>query len=139
MNPNKIINGTFGTIWVNNEKWIETKSFEAKVTGQYEDVDIAGKLGKSRKYIGYEGSGSINTNKVYSRGAKLLAEAFKTGNMPEIKIISKLSDPSSYGAERVIIKDVTFDEFTLAKFELKSPLEEELPFQFGDYELIDTI
>lgn len=139
MNPNKIINGTYGTIWVNNEKWTEVKSMEAKVAAQYEDVNVAGQLGKSRKYIGWEGSGSITLNKVYSRGAKLLANAFKIGIMPDVKIISKIDDPAAHGAERIIVKQVTFDEFTLSKFELKTPLEEELPFQFGDYELVDTI
>ena len=136
---NKTINGTFGTVWVNGQKWAEIKSFEAKVAAQYESVSLAGQLGNSRKYMGYEGSGSMTMTKVFSRGAALLADAFKSGNMPDVKIISKVADPASFGAERISITDVTFDEFTLMKFELKAITEEELPFQFGDYEPIDLI
>lgn len=136
---NKTINGSFGTAWVNGQKWAEIKGFEAKVAAQYEDVVVAGKLGKSRKYMGYEGSGSITMTKIYSRGAALLADAFKSGIMPDIKIVAKLADPASFGAERVSMTDVTFDEFTLLKYELKAIAEEELPFQFGDYEKIDLI
>ena len=136
---NKIMNGTFGTVWVNNEKWQDIKAFEAKATGEYEDVNVQGVLGKSRKYIGFEGAGSITTHKVYSRGAKIIGDAFKTGIMPDIKIISKLDDPAAFGAERVVYYGVTFDEITLSKFEGKTPGEEELPFKFVDYEFKDLV
>lgn len=136
---NRIMNGTFGDIWVNNIKWVDLKSFEAKATAEYEDVNIQGKLGKGRKYMGYEGAGSITCHKVYSRGARLIADGFKTGIMPDIKIISKLDDPAAFGAERVVYSGVTFDEVTLAKFESKSLGEEELPFKFESYEYKDLI
>lgn len=136
---NKIMNGTFGSIWVNNEKWMDLKSFESKITGEYEDVNITEVLGKARKYIGFEGAGTIVTHKVYSRGAKIMGQAFRTGKMPDIKIISKLDDPAAYGAERVVHYGVTFDEMTLAKFEGKTLGEEELPFKFVDYEFKDLV
>ena len=136
---NKIMNGTFGSLWVNNQKWIDIKSFEAKATASYEDVKISGKLGSTRKYIGYEGAGSVTTHKIYSRGAKLVADGFKTGIMPEIKMISKLDDPAAFGAERVVYTGVTFDEVTLAKFENATPGEEELAFKFEEYEFKDLV
>lgn len=138
-NANKTINGTFSTVWVNGEKWSEVKSLEAKITAQYEDIDQANAFGKQRKYMGFEGAGSMTLTKIYSRGAKLLANAFKTGNMPEIKIVTKLADPASYGAERMALKNVTFDEVTLTKFELKAITQEDLAFKFSDYETIDLI
>jgi len=136
---NKIMSGTFGSVWVNNEKYIEVKAFEAKATGNYEDVKLSGKLGTSRKYMGFEGAGTMTLHKVYSRGAKLIADAFRTGIMPEIKMISKLDDPAAFGAERVKYSNVTFDEVTLAKFENGTPGEEELPFKFEDFEFIDKV
>ena len=138
-NANKIINGKFGRIWVNGELWAECKAFEAKVTGEWEDVTFCEDLGTHRKYLGFNGEGTLTLHKIYSRGSKLLADAFKTGNMPDIKIVGKLADPSAYGAERVELIEVTFDEFTLLKFEDKAIGEEELSFKFADYNLIDTI
>lgn len=138
-NPNTIMNGTFGDVWVNNVKFMEIKSFEAKATGEYEDVNIQGSLGKARKYMGFDGSGTMVCHKVYSRGLSLLAEGFRTGKLPEIKMISKLEDPSALGAERIVYYGVTFDEITLAKFESKAVGEEELPFKFEDFETIDLV
>lgn len=139
MNANKVINGSWGRIWVNGELWAECKSFEAKVTAQYEDVNFCEEMGKQRKYMGFEGTGTMVLQKMYSRGSKLLAEGFKTGNIPDIKIVGRIADPSAHGHERVEVLSVTFDEFTLLKYENKTLAEEELPFQFADYNLIDSI
>lgn len=134
-----VIAGTFGSVWVNDEEWIHVTKFEAKVTGEYEDVLMAGRYGVGRKYMGWTGEGTITVNKVNSTITKMMSEAFKKGIMPEIKIVGRLADPNAYGAERVEILDVTFNEFMLLNFELKAKMEEEVPFSFEDYNLIDTI
>ncbi|WP_256761407.1 phage tail tube protein [Cohnella sp. WQ 127256] len=136
---NQVISGTNGMIWVNGEEWAELKSFEAKISVQYEEVTFAGDYALYQKYMGWSGEGTITLNKTRSRGAKILAEAIKTGVLPEIKIIGKLADPQSLGAERVSIEDVVFSEFNLLKFENRAVAEEELPFTFSNYELIEQI
>jgi len=136
---NKTINGTFGAVWVNNEKWLDIEEFSATVTIAYEDVNMAESLATHKKMTGWEGEGSMTVKKVYSRGASLLADAVKEGNLPEISIVGKLDDPDAYGAERVTLNEVTFNEFTLLSFEQKTPGTEELPFNFADYDMIDLI
>lgn len=136
---NQVINGTFGRIWVNNELWAECKSFEAKVTGDFEDVTFCGATGTHSKFMGWTGEGTIVCHKVDSKITKLLADAFKTGNIPEVKIVGKLDDPASLGAERVEILGVTFTEFMLLKFASKELGESEVPFKFTDYNMIDLI
>lgn len=136
---NKIINGTHGSVWVNNEKWLDIDAFEAKVTINYEDVNMAEELGTDKKMIGYAGEGSLTTKKVYSRGANLLADAVRTGILPDINIVGKLADPDAYGSERCSLQRVTFNEFMLMKFEQKTIGSEELPFNFARYEPIDLI
>lgn len=136
---NKTMNGTFGAVWVNNEKWLDIEEFSATVTIAYEDVNMAESLATHKKMTGWEGEGSMTVKKVYSRGANLLAEAVKTGALPEISIVGKLDDPDAYGAERVAINEVTFNEFTLLSFEQKTNMTEELPFNFADYDMIDTV
>lgn len=139
LKPNRQINGSHGSIWVNKEKWLDVESFEANVNIDYEDVNMAEDLATHKKMIGWNGEGTITVKKVYSRGAALLADAVKSGVMPEVEIIGKLADPAAYGAERVWIGEVTFNSFTLLKFEQKTLLQEELPFNFADYEYLDLI
>ncbi|KYG92353.1 terminase [[Bacillus] sp. KCTC 13219] len=139
LRANKQINGTFGSVWVNNEKWLDVDSFEAKVTINYEDVNMAGDLATHKKMTGWAGDGSMSVKKVYSRGSAILADAVKKGILPDINIVGKLADPDAFGAERVAIKEVTFSEFMLLKFEQKTLGTEELPFSFADYDSIDLI
>lgn len=139
MEPNKIINGTFGKLWIDTDLFANVKSFEAKVSLNYEDVDIAGDLAKHRKYVGYEGEGTAVLHKIDSRIAKKLSNGIKTGDMPTSKLVGALSDPAAYGSERVEILGVTFDEVTLIKFENKTLGEEEVPFKFSGFNYLDFI
>ncbi|MFJ5771403.1 phage tail tube protein [Psychrobacillus sp. NPDC093180] len=136
---NKQINGTFGSLWVNGEKWMDIESFEAKVTINYEDVNMSEDLATHKKMTGWSGEGSMTVKKVYSRGANLMANAVKTGILPDINLVGKLADPDAFGAERVDIREVTFNEFMLMKFEQKTKMTEDLPFNFADYDPIDLI
>lgn len=136
---NRQINGTFGAVWVNGEKWMDVESFEARVTANFEDVNMAEDLATHKKMTGWAGEGTLTVKKVYSRGATLLGDAVKNGVVPDINIVGKLADPDAYGAERVAINEVTFNEFTLMQFEQKTVLTEELPFNFADYDLVDVI
>ncbi|WGT38245.1 phage tail tube protein [Lysinibacillus capsici] len=136
---NRVINGSFGSAWINNEKWLDVEEFEAKVTIDYEDVNMAEDLATHKKMVGWTGEGNLKVKKVYSRGANLLAEAVKKGVIPEINIVGKLADPDAFGTERIAINEVTFSEFMLMQFAQKTIGTEELPFSFADYDLIDSI
>lgn len=139
LKANKVINGTHGSVWVNNEKWLDLESLELKVTLEYEDVYVAEDTGKQRKFMGWVGEGNIVTKKVYSRGSNLLAKAVKSGKMPDVTITSKLADPDAYGTERVSVSKVTFNEFLLTKIEQRTLLQEELGFEFGDFDILEAI
>lgn len=139
MQQNKIINGTFGRVWVDGEMFANTKSFEAKVSLEYEEVDIAEELGKFQKYIGYTGEGTMTLHKIDSAMAIKLESGITTGDMPEFKIVARLADPAAYGHERVELSGVTFDELTLIKFANKELGEEEVPFKFSAFKYLDKI
>ena len=139
LKPNKTINGTFGSVWVNNEKWLDVEEFEAKVSIDYEDVNMAGDLATHKKMTGWSGEGTLKVKKVYSRGATLLAKAVKEGVVPDVNLVGKLADPDAFGAERIAINEVTFNEFMLMQFAQKTIGTEELPFNFADYDPIDLI
>jgi hypothetical protein len=136
---NRRFNGTYGNIWVNGELFADVDSFEAKVKIDFEDVNEAGDLSTHKFMTGWSGDGSMTLRKIFSRGSIMIGKSLKEGICPVFTIVSKLADPNAYGAERISIKEVTFNEFTLMKFEQKTPLSEELSFNFADYDLIDLV
>lgn len=135
----QVINGTHGRIWVDGELWLYVKSFEAKATADIEDINVCGDLATYGKMKGWNGEGTITCYKVDSRISKKIANAMKNGDMPEIKLVGSLSDPSSKGVEKVEILGVMFTEFMLMSFASKEVIEEEIPFRFTDYNFIDLI
>lgn len=139
MQANRVINGTFGRLWWDEELLANTKSFEAKTTLNWEPVNISEDLGEHQKYMGYSGAGTITLHKIDSLAASKLADAIQSGNMPEGKLVSRLADPASYGHERVELTGVTFDELTLIKWANKEIGEEELPFKFSGFRFLDKI
>lgn len=136
---NEVMNGTFGKVWINGQKFANIKSFEAKLTFDWEEVDIAEDTGKHQKYMGYQGEGTMTFHKVDSAVLKLVQEDIKAGKMPDIMIVGSLADPAALGAERVQLDEVTLDELMLLKFEMKTVGEEEVPFKFASFTPLDLI
>lgn len=136
---NEVVNGTFGKVYVNGNKLANIKSFEAKLTLEYEEIDIAEDMGKHQKFMGYAGEGTMTLHKVDSYILKLMKDDLKAGKVPDIMIVGSVADPSALGTERIQLDEVTFDELTLLKFEQKTIGEEEVPFKFADFTPLDLI
>lgn len=126
---NQTISGAFGTLWLNNEKVMELKSVEAKITAERSDVQLG--LSVDTKIVGLKGEGTITVNKVYTRGKKILEEWIK-GKDVRSRIVTSIQDPDAKakGEERVSIDNVWFNSLDLAKFTKGELVEEELPFGF---------
>lgn len=126
---NQTISGAYGNLWLNNEKVIELKSVEAKVTAERTDVQLG--LSIDSKITGLKGEGTITVNKVYTRGKKLLEDWLK-GKDTRSRIVTSIQDPDTVGKgeERVSIDNVWFNAIDLAKFTRGEVVEEELPFGF---------
>ena len=137
--PEQTINGSFGELWVAGDLIGSCTGFQANIEIEYEDINTPRKLGKGRKMIGWEGKGEIKINKVILRFITILSDNLKAGKQTTVLIISKLDDPDALGAERVVIKDATFDSMMLAGWESKKVIEETIPFAFSDWELLDFI
>ncbi|WP_302782603.1 phage tail tube protein [Acidaminococcus intestini] len=136
---NKIIRGTNGRLWMNDKLLANVKSFECKIKLEYEDIDENGNPIKQRRYIGASIEGTMVLHKVDSAVLKLLNGAIMSMDMPDINLVSQVSDPSVTGMERVKLHNVTFDEFDLASFENAKVGEESIPFRAGGYAPTDTI
>lgn len=135
----RVINGTFGEVWLEGDKVAECYGLEAKVEFEKEEVPMCGQLGVDTKLMGYKGTGSLKMHKMNSRMVLKLSDKVKAGSNPRLQILSALKDPAADGGERVLIKDAAFDDLTLAGWEAKVKGEVECPFTFTDWELLDTI
>lgn len=135
----RVMSGTWGQIWMDGEEVAECYKFQAKVTMNKEDVPRCGVMWTDYKVKNVSGKGSVGLYKVNSRMAKLVGEKIRSGKDPRFTIISKLSDPDAYGAERVAVKNVSFDDLTLADWEAAVFGKVEAPFTFGDYEYLDKV
>lgn len=137
--PEQVINGTWGEVWIDGEYMAEVISFKAEVDIQYADINMTRRLAKAKKMTGYEGKGEVKLNKVTSEMSKKMSDNLKQGKQTVCTIISKLDDPNAIGAERIVVKDATFEKLTLADWEAKKNGEEALPFSFTDWDFLDLI
>ncbi len=138
-NPNRVMHGNGGAAWWNGRKLATLQSVEAKVTGDFEEINVCGDPATYQIYNGYAGEGTLVWLKTDSEVMKELAAAYQDGVMPEITIITALKQKGTNKVERVAYSDVTVTEFKLAKFEKKAKTEEEVPFKFGGFEVLETL
>lgn len=138
-NPNRVLHSNQGNMWFNGQRLSTLQSVEAKVTGDFEEINNCGDPATYRIYNGYSGEGTFTMLKIDSEVLKLMADAFQTGEMPTMTIITALEQKGTNKVERIAYRDVTIDEMYLAKFEKKSKIEEEVPFKFGHFEVLETI
>lgn len=135
----RVINGTYGQVWLDDAEVMETYGMQAKIEKKKEEISICGKPGTETKMVGFTGKGTVKVRKVSSRMGRLLTEGLRNGIDQRYQIISKLADPDSYGAERILIKDVSFDDLTLADWEAAKAGAVDIPFTFSDFEYMDMI
>lgn len=138
-NPNHVMHGNGGMAWWNGKKLTTLQSVEAKATGDFEDVNVCNDASTYRIYNGYSGEGTLTVLKIDSDVLKELAEAYNSGEMPEIAVITSLTQKGTNKVERVSYSDIVVTEFMLANFEKKTKVEEEIPFKFGNFQVLETI
>ncbi|MGO5072339.1 phage tail tube protein [Clostridium sporogenes] len=136
---NEIITGNNGRVWVNTELWANISSIEAKCSLETEDIRLVGDSNKYTKITGNSIEGTITIKKTDSRAQRLLAEGFRTSNMPDINIVVATGNSSENKIERLKLEDVVFTELQLAKLEAGAMVEEELPFTASTFEYLELI
>lgn len=138
-NPNHVMHGNGGTAWWNGKKLSTLQSVEAKVTGDFEDINVCGDPATYSVYNGYSGEGTLTVLKIDSDVLVEMAEAYRTGIMPDITVVTAQTQKGTNRVERVAYRDITVNEFMLAKFEKKAKTELEIPFKFGNFEVLEHL
>ena len=62
--PRRVINGTFGELWCDDDYMAETTGLEAKVTIEKSEVNQTGTLAKGYKTTGLDLKGTLKLNKI---------------------------------------------------------------------------
>ena len=135
----RVMSGTHGELWYDGDRVGEVFKFQAKMTLNKEDVPMCGVMWTDNKVKSISGRGSMGLYKVSSRMANKIADAMARGQDPRGTLVSKLADPDSFGHERVVIRDVSFDDVTLADWEAAVLGKVECPFTFRGFNFMDRV
>ena len=134
----RVINGTYGQVWRTGRIMAEVSGFTAKVAKTKEAVNLCGDLWEDTKMTKKKGTGTLEFLKVDSAMIEDEGDP-ETGGYGRDKIICQLADPASWGAERIALYGVNFDEVQLANWKAASVTRHSVPFTFTGYKLLDRI
>lgn len=135
---NRVISGTWAEVWVDGELWVECDGGQAKVTNNKTDIAMCGVMMTDSKITSQKGTGSISAHKVFTRN-RSQARSLNEGRDERATIIMKLADPDAYGAERIALYNVSFDDETLMDFQAGNPGKVNYPFTFTGWDYLDAI
>lgn len=137
-NPEQVMIGTHGQIWINDKLYAQVTACKAVVKLTKEKVQQVKKMFVGYKYTGYEGSGTIKANHVSSFWVNLMADNMHQAKATKATIVMLLDDPDAIGQERVTIRDATFDTLTLMDWSAGKLVEESVDFTFTEFEILDA-
>lgn len=136
---NRTINGTYGQLWCDGNMVAETTALQAKIDKTKTDVDLCGDLMTDTKLTKVKGKGSVTIYHVDSTIPREELEAIMNGEDLRHTLISKLADPDAYGAERISLTGVSFDDVTPADWKAATIGSATLPFTFTGMKYLDYI
>jgi len=140
LDPTRVINGSYGTVWMDGQWLTNFNKGEASGDINKEELNLAGTRVTRHKTTSVTYSGSISGYKVTSALIKAISQVGKDTGKPLVtELIMKLDDPEAYGAERVRLKGVQFDKIDIMNFEANKLVEQELPFTFSGFDFLDEI
>lgn len=136
-NAQEVMSGTHGEVWIDGQYMAQVTAFKAEVNLIKEEVNQVKKMAKQYKVTGWEGKGNVKMNHMSSYFIDKMSDNIKNAKQTVCTIVVKLDDPDSIGAERVAIRDATFDKLTLMDWEAKKLTTDDYDFTFTDYDFLD--
>jgi hypothetical protein len=136
----RTIDGTFGSVYLEKDWLTNFNEMKAEVEIQKSELKLSGDRWTRHKVVGLKGTGNITGYKVTSQLISLNSPvADNTSGSVRTELVSKLADPEAYGYERIRLMNVMFDKILLANWKAGEVVNEEWPFTFEGYELLDPI
>ena len=139
MEAKQVFYGSRGMIWIDGEKIAEITEIKATLTADKIEVNMARKMNKGYKVVGFDGKGSFKVWKVSTYFIEKLAPSIKEGKQVLFTIVSEVDDPDAIGNERIALYKCQVDSVDLINWAIKKLSEEEYNFTFEDYEILDSV
>lgn len=134
----RVMNGTWGQVWEEGRELVEVSAFQVKVAKSFDTINLCRQMAEDRKLIGVKITGSMTLHKVYTRGADDM-QASLAGRDLRKTLVGKLADPDAYGAERVAVYGVSYDEQTVMDWAASKAGSVTIPFQATGLEYLDKV
>lgn len=134
-----MLHGSCSEAFINGQRVSLMTKIEVKVTGDFEDASFCGEFGNFPIYNGYNVEGTLTSKKTDSTLEVAIAEGYRTGVMPDIVLITALTNPATKQVERWSVSGVVFTEVALANIEAKKAVEQEYPFKAETYKNLEAI
>lgn len=137
-NASRVMNGTWGQIWEDGAEIVEVSAFQVKVSKNFDTLNLCGQMAEDRKLTGVKITGSMTLHKVYTRGADDIAAAMSGKDLRKT-LNGKLADPDAYGAERIALYGVSYDEQTVMDWAAAKAGSLTIPFTATGIEFLDKV
>ena len=123
------------------EELFYARSLKATIEKNKVDVPILGRTNTPQRSSGWSGSGTLTIYYVTSLFRQLMRDYVKTGRdfWFDLQVINE--DPQSgAGKQTAVLRGCNLDSVIAARFDATSDdmLEEEIPFTFSDYDLLES-
>ena len=141
MSAKQILNGSFGSLFINGTKIAQVKSVETKLNFSRTDVQFTGALGMDSKLISATGEGSFTLYKVNSALLQQVLPFVSSGRDLRLDLLIELDDPDSVGLETMAISGCWLNDLDLSSFEAGAMREEVVSFGFNtrNMKMLDAI
>ena len=93
----EVLHGSTSELYINGEREELVTKIEIKMTGDFEDSSFCGEYGTFPIYNGYAIEGTISGKKRNSTLENAIVEGYRTGEMPDITVISALGRAGNAG------------------------------------------
>lgn len=131
LEPGRPIHGRFGEVSVDGTKQTYLQECTADVEIDVKELNLLGSDWTQYKAGTKKGSGNM-------KGFKVTSDLIKRG-FKRFEIITKLDDPEAYGYESIRLKNCMATKLQLINLKAGDLVEEETPFNFIGFDLLDAI
>ncbi len=131
LDASRTIHGSRGKILLDGEWQTNLTECTADVELDKKELNLLGDDWTRYKEGNKKGTGSMS-------GYKITSDMIKRG-FKRFEVITALEDPEAYGHERIRLKNCMADKIQLVNLKANELVEEETPFTFEGYELLDPI
>lgn len=138
MDGYRVINGTFGGLWEDGDNLAEVSAFQVKISKNKSTLNFCRQMAEDSKVTGVKIAGSMTLHKIYSRGSDDV-EQVQAGRDVRKTLVGALADPDAFGAERIAVYGVSYDEVTVMDWAAAKEGSITIPFTATRVEYLDKI